>query len=93
MKVPHFFVVLGRIARYYPQALIWFVVGMVSFHAILRVFGVSWYDILTTWGYFFSGMIGAHIAGKLMERRRARRKAIEEEWEAAWNEEYTRTKK
>lgn len=94
MKVPFFIIVIGRLARYYPQALVWFVVGMVSFHTVLRVMGVSWYDILMFWSAFFGGVIGATIVSKIMARKKARDEATEAEWEAAWteDEDYTRTK-
>ncbi len=83
--MPFFLIVIGRILRYEPKIAVWFVVGMVCFHTVLRVFGVSWYDILSTWGYFFLGTITANIILKLKARNKARDAAIEAEWQAAWD--------
>ncbi len=81
MKFPRILVILGRICRHAPQFVVWFVVGMVCFHGVLRVMGVSWYDISLFWLYVGSGFVGSTMMEKFLARRRRNREAEEQRLE------------
>lgn len=63
--------------RYAWQFVIWFVVGMVCFHATLLVMGVSWFDILVFWATVFGGFLGSMMTERFLAKRR--KKAAEKE--------------
>lgn len=73
--------------RHAWQFVIWFVVGMVCFHATLLLMGVSWIDILVFWAAVFGGFLGTTMTEWFMAKRL--RKAAEKEAaeDEAWLEE------
>ena len=68
-----FFDPLVRLWRYAWQFVIWFVVGMVCFHATLLLLGVSWNAILTFWVAMLGSFIGSHMAERFLTKRRQKK--------------------
>lgn len=75
---------LSRLWRHAWQFVIWFVVGMVCFHATLLAMGVSWNDILTFWAAMLGSFIGSSMMESFLAKRRKKAAEKEAAEDAAW---------